>query len=128
MIPYKLHLLQLLNDTDKSASKDFCTHMQVVLGENRFDDVIAFGDEATFHITGKVNKHTNAYGELNILMQYWSTCEILLRLTCLRHIEVFVFVLFFERTTVNSEAYFAMLQNWLMELLFEGEQADFIFE
>ena len=36
--------------------------------------------------------------------------------------------LFFERTTVNSEAYSARLQNWLMELLFEGEQADIIFE
>ena len=61
--------------------------MQVVLGENRFGDDIAFSDKATFHVTGKVNKHTNAYGELNIFMQYWSTCEILLRLTCLRHIE-----------------------------------------
>ena len=30
---------------------------------------------------------------------------------------------FFEGATVNSEAYLAMLQNWLMELLFEGERA-----
>ena len=35
---------------------------------------------------------------------------------------------FFEGTTVNSEAYLAMLQNWLLELLFEGERADFIFQ
>ena len=35
---------------------------------------------------------------------------------------------FFEGTTVNSEAYLAMLQNWWMELLFEGERTDFIFQ
>ena len=34
----------------------------------------------------------------------------------------------FEGTTVNSKAYLAMLLNWLMELLLEGEQADFIFQ
>ena len=28
IIPYKLHLLQHLKDTDKSARKDFCTQMQ----------------------------------------------------------------------------------------------------
>jgi len=39
-----------------------------------------------------------------------------------------VFLNFFEGTTVNSEAYLAMLQNWLMELLFEGERAVFIFQ
>ena len=35
---------------------------------------------------------------------------------------------FFEGTTVNGEAYHAMLQSWLMELLFEGERAYFIFQ
>jgi len=35
---------------------------------------------------------------------------------------------FFEEKTVKSEGVPAMLQNWLMELLFEGERADFIFE
>ena len=35
---------------------------------------------------------------------------------------------FFFEGMVNSEAYLAMLQNWLMELLFEGERADFIFQ
>ena len=34
----------------------------------------------------------------------------------------------FEGTTVNNEAYLAMLQNWLMQLLFEGERADLIFQ
>ena len=57
MIPYKLHLLQHLKVTNKPAHKDFCTQMQAMLEEVGFDDCLMFGDEATFHLTGKVNNH-----------------------------------------------------------------------
>ena len=57
MILYKLHLLQHLKDTDKPAHEDFCTQMQAMLEEDGFDDFLVFSDEATFHLTGKVNKH-----------------------------------------------------------------------
>ena len=52
LILCKLHL----KDTDKSAREDFCTQMQVMV-ENGLDDRLVFSDEATFHVTGKVNKH-----------------------------------------------------------------------
>lgn len=35
---------------------------------------------------------------------------------------------FFQEGTVNSEVYFAMLQNWLMKKLHEEESSDFIFQ
>ena len=57
MILYKLPLLQHLKDTDKSAREYFCTQMQVMLEEDRFDNCLVLSDEATFHETGKVNKH-----------------------------------------------------------------------
>ena len=57
MIPYKLQLLQHLKDTNKPDRKDFCTPMQGLLEEDGFDDHLMFSDEATFHLTGKVNKH-----------------------------------------------------------------------
>ena len=57
MIPYKLHLLQHLKDTDKPDGEDFCTQMQAMLEEDGFDDRLVFSDEATVHLTGKVNKH-----------------------------------------------------------------------
>ena len=59
MIPYKLHLFQHLKDTDKSARKDFCTQMQVMLADG-FDDRLVYSDEATFHVNGKVNKHNTS--------------------------------------------------------------------
>ena len=57
MIPYKLHLLQHLKDTDKPACEDFCTQMQAMLQEDRFDNHLVFSNKAAFHLTGKVNKH-----------------------------------------------------------------------
>ena len=57
MIPYKLHLLQNLKGTDKSAREGFCTQMQLMLEEDGFDDRLVFSDEAAFRVTGKVNKH-----------------------------------------------------------------------
>ena len=130
MIPYKLHLLQHLKDTDKSARKDFCTQMQVMLEEDGFDDRLVFGDEATFHLTGKVNKHNT---------RIWGTEHphaIQEHVRDSPKVNVFCAILkkcvyrpfFSEETTVNSEADLAMLQNWLMELLFKGERADFIYQ
>ena len=129
MIPYKLRLLQHLKDTDKSTREDFCTQMQVMLEEEGFDDRLVYSDEATFHVTGKVNKrntriwvtehphalqkHVRDSPKVNVF------CAILKR--CVYG------PFFFEETTVNSEAYFAKLQNWLMELLFGGERADLTF-
>ena len=78
MIHYKLYLHQYLKDTDKSAHKDFCTQMQMILKGDRFDDRLVFSDDATIHVTGKSTNTTRAYGELNILI-YWNTGEILVR-------------------------------------------------
>ena len=130
MIPYELHLLQHLKDTDKSARKDYSTQIQAMLEEDGFDDHLVFSDEATFHLTGKVDKHSTCI---------WGTEH---PHSTLEHVrdsskeKVFCAILkkpvygpfFFEGTTVNSEAYLDMLQNWLMKLLFDGEQADFIFQ
>ena len=57
MTPYKLHLLQHLKDTDKTARKNFCTQMEAMLEQDGFDDRLVFSDEAIFSLTGKVYKH-----------------------------------------------------------------------
>ena len=123
MIPYKLHLLQHLKDIDKSACENFCTQKQVMLEEDGFDDRLVFSDEATFHVTGKFNEHnTHLWGtkhphtiqehardspKVNVFRAISKKCVY--------------GPFFFEGTTVNNEAYLAMLKNWLMELLVEGE-------
>ena len=98
--------------------------------QDEFDDRLVFSDEATFHLTGKVNKHNT---------RIWGTEHLHLTLEDVRDspkVNVFCALsrkrvhgsLFFEGKTINSEAYLAVLQNWLMELLIEGEQADYIFQ
>ena len=123
-------MLQHLKDTDKLARKDFCTQMLAMLEEDGFDDRLVFSDEATFHLTGKVNKHNT---------RIWESKHPHTTLEHVRDspkVNVFCAIskkrvcgpFFFEGTIVNSEAYLDMLHNWLMELLFDGEQVDFIFQ
>ena len=55
--PYKMRLVQALTPADKVKSCDFCEEMQLKMEENYFVDILIFCDEATFHISGKVNIH-----------------------------------------------------------------------
>ena len=101
-----------------------------MLEQDRFDDRFVFSNEVIFQLTVKVNKHSTCI---------WGTEHAYLTQKSVRDFpkaNVFCTILkkrvyglfFFEETMVNSEAYLAELQNWLMELLIEGEQADFIFQ
>ena len=74
MAPYKLNLLQHLKGTDKPAREDFCTQMQAMLEQDGLVDHFVFSDEATFHLTGKANKHSTRIWETEHVL-----CEILLR-------------------------------------------------
>jgi len=52
-----MRLVQALTPADKVKSCDFCEEMQLKMEENYFVDILIFCDEATFHISGKVNIH-----------------------------------------------------------------------
>ena len=57
MKPYKLQLLQHLRKTDKTKRATFCMEMQEKIdNEDDFLEKVIFSDEATFHLSGKVNK------------------------------------------------------------------------
>ena len=47
--------------------------MQDKLEEDDFDDRLVFSDEATFHTSGKVNKHNVRSGAKKILMAQLKT-------------------------------------------------------
>ena len=115
---------------DKSAREDFCTQMQVMLEEDRFDDRFVFSDGATFHVTGKFNKHNTRIWrtEHPHTIQEHVRDSPKVNVFCAISKKCVYGPFFFEGTTVSSKAHLAMLQNWLMELLFEGERADFIFQ
>jgi hypothetical protein len=56
--PYKFQLLQELKPNDQPHRRNFCTDMLNCLKQdNLFLDKIVLSDEATFHLSGKVNRH-----------------------------------------------------------------------
>jgi hypothetical protein len=56
--PYKFQLLQELKPNVRPHRRNFCTDMPNCLREyNLFLDKIVLSDEATFHLSGKVNRY-----------------------------------------------------------------------
>ena len=56
MKPYQLQLVQAMTAEDKRKRKQYCVEMQEKLKDECMKHLV-FGDEATFHTNGKVNKH-----------------------------------------------------------------------
>ncbi|PNF43471.1 hypothetical protein B7P43_G10811, partial [Cryptotermes secundus] len=55
--PYHLQLVQALRANDKVKGVEFCKHMLKNMGDESFLPRVIFSDEATFHVSGKVNRH-----------------------------------------------------------------------
>ena len=73
MIPYKLQLVQALSCNDKRVRYPFCMSMQQWNEDDDFFNRLIFGNESTFHLSGKVNKHNvHIWGTENLreLVQY----------------------------------------------------------
>lgn len=127
--PYKLQLVQALREGDKRKRKEFCVEMLDKLDEDDFDDRLVFSDEATFHTSGKVNKHNvRIWGKENP----HGTVEHERDST---KVDVFcaiskkkVYGPFFFEGNVNGDVYLQMLQNWLIDQLIENEDESLIFQ
>ena len=60
--PYKIHLLHELEPGDFDRRLDFCDWAQgQVDQDDNFPHQIIFSDEATFHLSGAVNRHNSRY-------------------------------------------------------------------
>ncbi|CAF4418934.1 unnamed protein product, partial [Rotaria sp. Silwood2] len=55
--PYKMHLTQMIYDEDMDLRVEIAELLLPILTDKNNDDLIFFSDEATFHISGMVNKH-----------------------------------------------------------------------
>jgi hypothetical protein len=65
--PYKLQIVQSLNDQDKEVSLQFSSHFQGILTENSdLPNNLLMSGEADFHLHGIVNKQN---------FQYWSDAK-----------------------------------------------------
>ncbi|XP_018358516.1 PREDICTED: uncharacterized protein LOC108758200 [Trachymyrmex cornetzi] len=62
--PYKMHLVQQLSEDDYDRRVEFCDKMMIKFDDNnQFFNWICFSDEATFELSGSVNRQN---------MRYWA--------------------------------------------------------
>ena len=130
MKPYKLSLVQALNNDDKKMRRAFCESMlEMVEDDETMFSRLIFSDEATFHLSGAVNRHN---------VRIWGKDhphETVEHQRDSPKVNVFCAVsqdrvygpFFFEGNTVTGQAYLEMLQNWLFTLL-QADSNDFIFQ
>lgn len=60
--PYKLQVVQALNDTDFAGRRQFCeTLLRMIEGDDEFVHNLWMSDEAHFHLSGYVNKQNFRY-------------------------------------------------------------------
>ena len=58
LFAYKVQMLQALQPNDMSRRKEFAVNMLEQISEDEaFLKRVCFSDEATFHVSGKLNKH-----------------------------------------------------------------------
>ena len=106
--PYKMRLVQALTPADKVKRRDFCEEMQLKMEENDFIERLIFCDEATFHISGKVNGHN---------VRIWGTEQPKVNVFCAVSREKVHGPFFFTEATVTGDSFLDMLENWLLPQL-----------
>lgn len=134
--PYRIQLLQALHEGDKVRRVQFCEFIQSQMTdddeENDDRDLVSrivFSDEATFHLSGKVNRHN---------VRIWGTeqpHQIVQHERDSPKVNVFCAIsrnkvygpFFFAENTVTGITYLDMLENYLFPQL-ETDSNDFIYQ
>ena len=127
--PYKLQLVQKLHPEDKETRHAFCRNLQALMEND--DDLLAkiiSGDEATFHLSGKVNRYNvriwgseNPHATLEVehnSPKFNVFCAVSKTLYC---------PFIFEGQTITGRSYLEMLTNWLIPQL-AAERHDYLFQ
>jgi len=121
--PYKIQLLQKLNEDDPDRRSEFCYRaLEMYHNDNEFPNTILFTDEANFYLNGEVNKQN---------MRFWSdenphwmdpakeqgSAKVMV--WCGIWNGQIIGPFFFDHT-VNAENYLQMLQTQMMPILQRG--------
>ena len=119
---YKLQTVQALKPDDRPRRAAFAEEiLQRIDDDNGYLNSVCFSDEATFHVSGKVNKHNiRIWGSQN-------PCEVLdrerdspkINVWCgLMHNQIIVPFIFAE-STITANIYLEMLKHYVVHQLEE---------
>ena len=105
-----------MSPQDHNLRRQYCINFQARLEEDGFVDEMIFSDEATFHVSGNVNRHT---------VKIWGSEHPRPRMEHVRDspkVNVFcavsctkVYGPFFVEQTVTGPVYLDMLDQWPMQ-------------
>lgn len=117
---YKIQVVQHLQVTDYAARIDGCNALiQNIDNDNRFLANIIFSDEATFHISGRVNRHNcRIWGDENPHELYEHERDSpKVSVWCGMSRNRIYGPFFFDERTVNGVSYLNMLRNFFVPQL-----------
>jgi len=126
--PYKIKLVQELNDDDPDRRVEFCETMMEMISQNpRFLENTVFSDEASFELNGNVNRHN---------CRYWSdTNPHWMRESHTQYpqkLNVWAGILgdtiigpFFIEGNLNAQRYLQMLENQIVPAIQALREDDF---
>ncbi|PNF20161.1 hypothetical protein B7P43_G00613 [Cryptotermes secundus] len=129
--PYRPQLLQQLKPEDYGRRLEYCVTMQEAMEDEDFAAKLIFSDEATFNLSGKVNRHNvRLWGTENpraiVALERDSPK---LNVFCAMSQTKLYGPFFFCEKTVTGTSYLDMLQLWLW--LFPqlvADSGDFVFQ
>jgi hypothetical protein len=112
---YKIQLVQKLRENDKPVHHTFTLEMLLRLDDDdAFMKHVVFSDEATFHVAGKVDRHScRICGSENLHEVMEHECDTpKLNVWCALTSDSVIGPFFFEEATVTGALYLNMLQNY----------------
>jgi hypothetical protein len=120
---YKIQLEQKLSENDKPVRHIFTLEMLSQLDDDaEFMKHVVFSDEATFHVSGKVNMHNcQIWGSENpheVMEHERDTLK--LNVWCALTSDSVIGPFFFEEATVTGASYLNTLQNYAITRIPQG--------
>jgi hypothetical protein len=114
---YEIQGVQMLEEEDYHVRLNFCQQMRSnIINSHAFLEELTLSNEATSHISGKVNHHSCHIWGKGETLRSLATSKRLPKIKCLMHPlkSCIISHFFFNEATVKGESYHAMLQAFLI--------------
>ena len=114
---YKIQVVQMLLEEDFNCRLDFCQIMlSNIANFDNFLDELTFFDEATFHLSGKMNRHSCRIWGTEKPDEIWQLerNSPKINVWCALRRSRIIGPFFFQETTINGDIYLAMLKTFLI--------------
>ena len=117
LFAYKVQMLQALKPNDMPRRKEFAVNMLQQISEDKaFLKRVCFSDEATFHVSGKLNKHNVRISHATRELQRDSPkVNVWCGIMCNRIIGPF----FFHEASIIADVYLVLLTEYVAPQLIE---------